>query len=288
MLIEAQIINGFVDNGAGGNPAGVVFDADELTNEQKLKVASLVGLSETAFVSSSTVADYKLDFFTPVRQIPHCGHATIAAFSYLKQLGRITTSQSSKETIDGIRSIYFKNNMAYMEQGSPTSHIPTDDIKTILLSLHLCDKDLINGLEPTIVNTGNSFLLIPVKDEEVLHRLQVNLQEVSRLSEKYGLIGFYPFTTNVKDTRFDATASMFAPYYGITEESATGMAAGPLACFLHRNGIVKTNINIQQGKFMSTPSTSLLNVILNIENGDVKNLYVGGKANYEAQKTVEI
>jgi predicted PhzF superfamily epimerase YddE/YHI9 len=58
MLIEAQIINGFVDNGAGGNPAGVVFDADELTNEQKLKAASLVGLSETAFVSSATVADY--------------------------------------------------------------------------------------------------------------------------------------------------------------------------------------------------------------------------------------
>ena len=42
----------FGDNGAGGNPAGVVFDAEQLTNEQKLKVASLIGLSETAFVSS--------------------------------------------------------------------------------------------------------------------------------------------------------------------------------------------------------------------------------------------
>ena len=97
--------------------------------------------------------------------------------------------------------------MAYMEQGSPKFHIPTDDVKAILRSLQLSDKDLLNELKPTIVNTGNSFLLIPVKDEAVLGKLQANLQEVSRLSEKYGLIGFYPFTTNVKDSRFDATAT---------------------------------------------------------------------------------
>lgn len=93
--IEVQIINAFVDNQKGGNPAGVVLNADNLTNEQKLKVASKVGLSETAFVSKSTMADYKLDFFTPTRQIAHCGHATIATFSYLSQLGLISPPLNS-------------------------------------------------------------------------------------------------------------------------------------------------------------------------------------------------
>ena len=97
--IEVQILNAFVDNNKGGNPAGVVLNADNLTNEQKLKIAKKVGLSETAFVSKSEIADFKLDFFTPTRQIAHCGHATIATFSYLSQSGLIKNTLSSKETM---------------------------------------------------------------------------------------------------------------------------------------------------------------------------------------------
>jgi PhzF family phenazine biosynthesis protein len=89
MDIQVQIVNAFTDNDLGGNPAGVVLDADELNAQQKISIAAKVGLSETAFVSSSNSAAYKLDFFTPTRQIAHCGHATIATFSYLRQLNRI-------------------------------------------------------------------------------------------------------------------------------------------------------------------------------------------------------
>ncbi len=62
MDIQVQIINAFVDNGVGGNPAGVVLDADELNAQQKLSIASIVGISETAFVSSSNSAAFKLEF----------------------------------------------------------------------------------------------------------------------------------------------------------------------------------------------------------------------------------
>ncbi|MEY4934504.1 MAG: hypothetical protein RIS64_863, partial [Bacteroidota bacterium] len=48
--IEVQILNAFIDNDKGGNPAGVVLNADNLTNEQKLYIANAVGLSETAFL----------------------------------------------------------------------------------------------------------------------------------------------------------------------------------------------------------------------------------------------
>ena len=85
MQIQVKIVNAFVEDNKGGNPAGIVLDADALTKEQKLYIASKVGLSETAFVSRSREADFKLDFFTPNRQIAHCGHATIATFSYLQQ-----------------------------------------------------------------------------------------------------------------------------------------------------------------------------------------------------------
>ncbi|MEQ8364863.1 MAG: PhzF family phenazine biosynthesis isomerase [Cyclobacteriaceae bacterium] len=117
--IKVNVIHAFADNLKGGNPAGVVLEADELDNNQKLGIAAKVGLSETAFVSRSQVADFKLDFFTPNKQIPHCGHATVATFSYLRQRGRIVKNTSSKETIDGTRQIFFDEDLAFMEQRAP-------------------------------------------------------------------------------------------------------------------------------------------------------------------------
>ena len=54
MEIKVHIVNAFIDGQSGGNPAGVVLDADELSDHQKLKISTKIGLSETAFVSSST------------------------------------------------------------------------------------------------------------------------------------------------------------------------------------------------------------------------------------------
>lgn len=66
MEIIVKIISAFDRQGSGGNPAGIVFDADTLNNEQKQAIAKQIGLSETAFVS--TVADYRFEFFTPEKQ----------------------------------------------------------------------------------------------------------------------------------------------------------------------------------------------------------------------------
>ena len=159
MQVNVKIINAFSTNNTGGNPAGVLLNADELTNEQKQDIALKLGLSETAFVSSSVVADFKLEFFTPVKQIAHCGHATIAALSYMKQTGIIKQNNSSKETIDGTRKIYFEGNDAFMEQKAPSYQIITDFKKAFLESLDLQNEDMITGLTPAIVNTGNSFFI---------------------------------------------------------------------------------------------------------------------------------
>ena len=120
MRIDVQIVNAMTDGQAGGNPAGVVIDADALTTNQKLDIARQVGLSETAFVSKSDVATIKLEFFTPTRQIAHCGHATIATFSLLRQLGRVADGALTKETIDGCRNIVVDGPSVLMEQRSPT------------------------------------------------------------------------------------------------------------------------------------------------------------------------
>lgn len=287
--VTVQILNAFTENDQGGNPAGVVLHADALSHENKLAIAQKVGLSETAFVSRSKTADFKLDFYTPTKQIAHCGHATIAAFSYLKQLGLLKGNSSSKETIDGNRKIEIQGDLAFMEQLAPTYVDPVERENDILNSLGLTKEDLLPNAPIQVVNTGNSFLLIPVKDVKTLEDITPHFDAIENISEAYDLIGYYVFTTDATAAEIDATTRMFAPRYGILEEAATGMAAGPLASYLFDVlHLKKTNFKIQQGKYMSMPSSSALEVQLRVENETITGLMAGGKGVVASELEVEI
>ncbi|WP_282121576.1 PhzF family phenazine biosynthesis protein [Ruegeria atlantica] len=281
--VTVEIVHGFVDGGAGGNPAGVVLDADELGEQDMQTVAARVGLSETAFVSQSKTEGFKLDFFTPNRRIAHCGHATIAAFSHLDALGRIPNPNTSKETVDGPRRILMKEGAAYMEQLAPKYAIPEDwvekgvSIDDVLNSLGINRHHLDQEIPPVLVNTGNSFIVIGLADADGLANVKPDFAKITQISERLDLIGYYVFTRDPSATDRDATTRMFAPRYAIEEEAATGMAAGPLACVLH-DFVVSSqrSFQIEQGVFMNPASPSLIKVDLEIDNGTISGLLAGG------------
>jgi PhzF family phenazine biosynthesis protein len=287
--ITVQVLNAFVENNAGGNPAGVVLNADKLSVKNKLEIAKKVGLSETAFVSKSKMEDFKLDFFTPTKQIAHCGHATVATFSYLKQIGLVNKSNSSKETIDGKRNIKIIGDLAFMEQLAPKYIDVSHKEEIILKSLGLQKSDLALNAPIQLVNTGNSFILIPVKDNKILKNIIPDYQLISQISEEFDLIGYYVFTNQTDSLDSDANTRMFAPSYGILEESGTGMAAGPLACYLFDVlKINKKSFHIQQGQFMKNPSPSLIIVNLEVINGAIQSLMAGGKGLLKKEMKIEI
>jgi PhzF family phenazine biosynthesis protein len=292
MQVEICIANAFIDGPTGGNPAGVVLDADGLTTAQKLAVARQVGLSETAFVSTSESATARLEFFTPARQIAHCGHATIATFSVMRQLGRVGDGAHSKETIDGNRAIRVHGDRAYMEQRAPAyTRIPvhSDLGARAMASLGLAPTDLLAGFDPWVVNTGNGFLLVPLADERVVAGVRPDLAQVEAVSEALELIGFYAFSTMTKQPGRHAGARMFAPRYGIDEEAGTGMAAGPLACFLHDHlGFEDREIRIEQGWLMRPPSPSVITVALEFDDGRISRLMAGGAARAVSSMHVEV
>ena len=291
--VPVQIVNAFVKNGQGGNPAGVVLDADQYSDAQKLLIAQKVGLSETAFVSKSETCGIKLDFFTPTKRIAHCGHATIATFSYLAALERFGDGETSKETVDGPRKIILDHGMAYMEQLAPT-YTPASKwadhgvtLCDVLKSLAITSDDLDDRARPVLVNTGNNFIVIAVKDQATLANITPDQDAINAISEKLDLIGYYIFTTETNDAGIDATTRMFAPRYGIAEEAATGMAAGPLACVLHDLlDIKKDSFLIAQGEFMAEPSPSQIKVTLDLKDDRITGLLAGGQG--KVMKNLEI
>ncbi|KZB72359.1 MULTISPECIES: PhzF family phenazine biosynthesis protein [Thalassospira] len=291
--VPVQIVNAFVKNGQGGNPAGVVLDADQYSDDQKLTIAQKVGLSETAFVSKSETCGIKLDFFTPTKRIAHCGHATIATFSYLAELERFGDGETSKETVDGPRKIILDHGMAYMEQLAPTYTSASKWVDQgvtlcdVLKSLSITSDDLDDRARPVLVNTGNNFIVIALKDQATLANITPDQDAINAISEKLDLIGYYIFTTETNDAGIDATTRMFAPRYGITEEAATGMAAGPLACVLHDLlDIKKDSFLIAQGEFMTEPSPSQIKVTLELKDGRITGLLAGGQG--KVMKNLEI
>jgi PhzF family phenazine biosynthesis protein len=290
--VDVRIANAFIDGPTGGNPAGIVLDADELTAAQKLAVARQVGLSETAFVSRSKAATIKLEFFTPSRQIAHCGHATIATFSLLRQLGRVGDGRHSKETIDGNRDIRVDGTRAYMEQRAPTYTritVQSDLGARAMASLGLSPTGSPDEADPWVVNTGNGFLLVPLADERIVAGLRPDLAQVEAVSEALDLVGVYAFSTTTKRPGRHAGARMFAPRFGIAEEAGTGMAAGPLACFLHEHrGVADHAIRIEQGWLMPQPSPSVIDVVLEFEGGRVSRLMAGGAASIAGSRTVDV
>ena len=119
-FIDVCVASAFSKNNRGGNQAGVVLQGASLNRKEKMRTAHQLGYSETAFLSQSELADYKLEYFTPTGEVPLCGHATIAAFVVLNYFGQLKKCEYTIETKSGILSIAVKDGGGiFMQQNTP-------------------------------------------------------------------------------------------------------------------------------------------------------------------------
>ena len=280
--LSVPVVYAFVDGDRGGNAAGVVLDAKRFSPKDRQHIAACVGLSETAFVSPANGDGFHVEFFTPTRQIADCGHATVATFSFLAQQGRIESSHSIKELADGtVRTIDLVGDRTFMAQSVPHFTLLTDDmtVSDVLASLALTPDDLFPNAPLLVGHNGVNGLFIPVRDADTLARLVPDMAAISAVSKALDLVEYYVFSPETRVPGRDAGARMFAPRYGIPEEAATGLAAGPLACYLHDFlGIDKPRLVIEQGFFMTPTSPCELVAELTLEAGKITALRVGGRA----------
>lgn len=301
MNVQAYIVNAFTENADySGNAAAVVLDSPQLGPEQRQDIAQKIGVSETVFLDSQRKgkAGFKAEFYTPTRQIENCGHATIAAFSLIneftgKSFGGFDMELSGKN--QRVQNINIDNDRIFLELPTPRYYtggypVSPEEESQIIESLGVKARDIDRSADMHVRSFGNPFLLIPVKSEEALKRMKPNLSKIKALSEQFNVIGFYPFTRETYVSGRDASARMFAPSYGIDEESATGMAAAALADHLYQDrGLKQSRILIEQGRYMKKPSPSLIEARIDTSFfGKLRSIQVGGKTQIKKEIALEI
>jgi PhzF family phenazine biosynthesis protein len=264
-------LNAFAKTDDGGNPAGVVFDADSLTEQQMKDIAKKVGYSETAFVMGSKRADFKVRFFTPADEVDLCGHATIATYNLMLIKGMIKEGNYTQETKAGLLKLDVRKDIVFMQQKLP-EFLELPSQKKIADSLNI-KTDYFADLPIQIVSTGLKDIFIPIMDREMLFSIMPDFKEVSMISKQYDVIGYHMFTL---DTKASAHCRNLAPLYGIDEESATGTSNGALACYLWKYHEKKTEFIFEQGYSMKKPSEIIVN--LKLRDNSIAEVWVGGTA----------
>lgn len=282
--VDVAVVNAFVDAGGGGNPAGVVLEGDAWSAAERQAIAAELGFPETAFVLKSSTEDFRLVFHTPTRTIPHCGHATVAAVALMAEEGRLAPGVWRNETVDGPRRVRVEGGRVDLEQVRPTLRdlSPTQDAR-LLRGVGIAVEDLWSRRRPRLASNGNQCLLVPVAEASRLASLRPDQTSLESLSQELDVVGVYVFAP-AGEPGLQATARMFAPAYGIPEEAATGMMAGPAGHWLSAvEGVQGAPIRIAQGRFMEPPSPSLLEVNLERDH-----LWVGGSARVMERRRIEL
>ncbi|MGE4353406.1 MAG: PhzF family phenazine biosynthesis protein [Oscillospiraceae bacterium] len=289
MKVNVYTLNSFAKTKEGGNPAGVVMNADSLSEGEMKKISAALGFSETAFVLHSHAADFKVRFFTPNEEVDLCGHATIATFYAMSCLSLLKPGKYKQETRAGILGIeIFNNHFVMMDQAIPafSEVIDKDEVAD---SLNINASQISSDLQVQVVSTGLRDIMVPIKSLEILDAIRPDMRKIEIISRKYHTVGYHIFSLQ---SLYGANAYCrnCAPLYGIPEEAATGTSSGALGCYLYRYGKINekqaSTIIFEQGYSMKRPSE--IRVSLAVKKNEIFNVKVGGSAMNLTLREIEI
>jgi PhzF family phenazine biosynthesis protein len=222
-----------------GNPANVVLDADDLSEEDMQTIATEVN-GETAFVlePDATDHDVQVKYFTPRHPVPFVGHATIAAqYVRAKADGR-PRGKVRQRTGAGIVEVEVTEvdgdlRVAITQNPPSLGPIIPDHHRTqVLDALGISSPSLHSDCPLQIMTKGTSRLLIGLRSPDLLDSIKPDFAELARLTPHVGAEGYFVFALSPTDTGPGTESRMFCPALGIPEDPVSGNAHGMLGVYL--------------------------------------------------------
>ena len=282
-------VDAFTKEKFHGNPAGVVTNADGLTDAQMQAIAREMNNSETAFILSPSGPDHDVwvRFFTPTTEVPSCGHATIAAHYTRAVENRLPSCTVTQKIAIGMLPVEViaeeGDYPIVMTQGTIEIDEPLPDAQRddIVTALGLAPADRDERCPIQIVSTGHSKVMVGIRSRAKLHSLKPNLTRLTEISAAISCNGYFVFTLDSASPDVLTHGRMFAPAIGIPEDPVTGNANGPLGAYLTHHRLVPIDAGTfafkgRQGEAMGRPGT--VEVTVQLDKGTPTLVRVAGRA----------
>jgi PhzF family phenazine biosynthesis protein len=254
----------------GGNPAGVVLDATGADDATMLATAAEVGYSETAFVVPSGDGSLDVRYFSPLAEVPFCGHATIAtAVAHAERHGtgrlRLRTA-AGPVTVTTDRAADGTLVATLVSVAPRTAPLEEADLAELLGILGWSAGDLDPALPPRAAYAGAWHPVIAAASRDRLAVLDYDMAALGALMARRDW-------TTVDLIRRESPTVFHArnpfPPGGVVEDPATGAAAAAFGGYLRQLGLVPVpaTLTIHQGVDMGRPSTITVTVPAEADTG---------------------
>jgi trans-2,3-dihydro-3-hydroxyanthranilate isomerase len=251
-----------------GNQVAVFTDAREIPEHQLQRLAREMNFSETTFIyPPESDGHVRMRIFTPGTEVPFAGHPTLGtAFVLAAPLQLV---EIKIETGSGTVTVQLEREGARIVFGRMAQPLPTvapfDGADELLATLGVESQ-----LPVEIYDNGLPHVFVALASQDEVAALQPNFQQLA----EFGPVGINCFAG--EGLRWKTR--VFVPAFGVTEDPATGSAAGPLALHLARHGRIAfgDEIEIAQGVEIGRHSTLFARVEGSAES--VERIEVGGSA----------
>lgn len=283
-MTDFHLVDVFATERYAGNQLAVVASHGTLADETMQAVAAEMDFSETTFVECERGAadpeGTRVRIFTPEAEIPFAGHPTLGTAHVIREhlldgrpdqivldlnVGEVPVEA---RTVDGAETLW-------MTQQPPEFGETLDrgDLADVL-SL---DADAIASDWPVqVVSTGLPTIVVPLADRAALVDAAVDPAAYDAVTGDRAAKNVLAFCPEPRSDENDLAVRVFAPFYGVPEDPATGSSNGCLAAYLARHayfGSGAVDVRVEQGYEMGRPSLLHLSAV---DRGDDVEVEVGG------------
>jgi trans-2,3-dihydro-3-hydroxyanthranilate isomerase len=265
------LVDVFADAPLTGNPLAVVGQAERLGEPVMRALAREFNQSETTFLlpARRPGAMLRLRSFTPTgAEVVGAGHNALGAWWWLATSGGVeldadggaVLAQEIGELVLPVEVIgrNGRPEAIAMEQAPPELGRTVADRDELAGALGLDPDadDLLDDVPAQVVSTGAAHLLVPARNRAVVDRSRPDAPRLAAALRQVGGQGCYLYCLDPVDPAAVAYARFFNPTVGISEDPATGSAAGPLVSRLVAQRVVPdgATVAVEQGHAMGRPS----------------------------------
>ncbi len=256
--MDFELVDVFTSTPYRGNSLTVFPDSGELSTAQMARITGELRQFESIFLRPSAKENsWQARIFDLFDELDFAGHPVIGAAAVLHRRhgGDESHRRATMELASGALTVETERlgpatfhavlpEMAARFLGEPSA-VSREQVAT-WFSLPVGDLD--PRLPLDVVSTGLRYLVVPVRNA-ALGRARISHRELDVALAEIGAQYAYLLDAEAGEGRHWNND-------GVVEDAATGSAAGCVAAYLHRHGLLRDDhdIELRQGRFINRPS----------------------------------